>query len=71
MKTHLDEMKGHLDSAWDALDSARLKLKQAKEDIQKTVHDFPLAYRSIIQEKKRVFNNLKSQGIEEKAAAFF
>jgi len=71
METHLDEMKGRLDSAWDALDNAQLKLEQAKEDIWKTVHDFPLAYWGIIWEKKRVFNNLKSQGVEEKAAAFF
>jgi len=71
METHLDEMKGRLDSAWDTLDSAQLKLEQAKEDVRKTVQDFPLAYQGIIREKKRVFDNLKSQGIEEKAAAFF
>jgi len=71
METHLDEMKGRLDSAWDALDSAQLKLEQAKEDVRKTVQDFPLAYRGIIREKKCVFDNLKSQGIQEKAAAFF
>jgi len=71
METHLNEMKGCLNSAWDALDNAQLKLEQAKEDVRKTVHDFPLAYRGIIQEKKRVFDNLKHQGIERKAAAFF
>jgi len=48
METHLDEMKGHLDGAWDALDNAQLKLEQAKEDVWKTIHDFPLAYHSII-----------------------
>jgi len=48
METHLDKMKGHLDSAWDTLDNAQLKLEQAKEDVRKTVHDFPLAYRGII-----------------------
>jgi len=71
METHLDEMKGRLDSTWDTLDSVQLKLEQAKEDIRKTVHDFPLAYHGIIREKKCVFNNLKYQGIEKKAAAFF
>lgn len=71
MEAHLDEMKGRLDTAWDALDSAQFKLGQAKEDVRKTVHDFPLAYRGIIREKKRVFDNLKGQGIEKKASAFF
>ena len=71
MEVHLDEMKGRLDSAWDALDGAQLKLEQAKEDVRKTIHDFPFAYRGIIREKKRVFDNLKYQGIEKKAAAFF
>jgi len=48
METHLNEMKGCLDSAWDTLDNAQLKLEQAKEDVWKTVHDFPPAYRGII-----------------------
>jgi len=48
METHLDAMKGRLDSAWDALDGAQLKLEQAKEDVRKTVQDFPLAYHGII-----------------------
>jgi hypothetical protein len=71
MEVHLNEMKGHLDGVWDALYGAQLKLEQTKEDVQKTVLDFPLAYCDLIQEKKRVFNDLKYQGIEKKAAAFF
>jgi len=71
MEAHLDEMKGCLDVAWDTLDSAQLKLEQAKEDVCKIVHDFPLAYHGIIQEKKCVFDNLKGQEIEKKASAFF
>jgi len=71
METHLDEMKERLNNAWDALDNAQLKLKQAKEDVRKTIHDFPLAYRGTIREKKCVFDNLKHQGIERKAPAFF
>ena len=71
METHLDEMKERLDNAWDALDNSRLQLEKAKEDVRRTVQDFPLAYRGIIHEKKRVFDNLKFQGIERKAAAFF
>jgi hypothetical protein len=44
MEVHLIVMKGRLDGAWDALDGALLKLKQAKEDVQQTVLDFPQAY---------------------------
>jgi hypothetical protein len=48
MEAHLNEMKGRLDGAWDALDGSQLKLKQAKEDVRKTVLDFPLAYRGLV-----------------------
>ena len=54
METHLGEMQGRLDSAWDALETAQVKLESAKSDIQKTVRDFPLAFRGIVREKKRV-----------------
>jgi hypothetical protein len=71
MEAHLNEMKGRLDGTWDTLDGAQMKLEQAKEDVRKTVLDFPLAYRGLIQEKKHVFDNLKYQGIEKKAAEVF
>jgi hypothetical protein len=48
MEAHLNEMKGCLDGAWDALDGAQMKLEQAKEDVRKTILDFPLAYRGLI-----------------------
>jgi hypothetical protein len=64
-------MKGHLDGTWDALDGAQIKLEQAKEDVWKTVLDFSQAYRGLIQEKRCIFNDLKYQGIEKKAAEVF
>ena len=71
MEAHLGEMQTRLDGAWDALETAQVKLESAKNDVRQTVRDFPLAFRGIVQEKKCVFDNLKSQGIEQKAAAFF
>ncbi len=71
MEAHLGEMQTHLDGAWDALETAQVKLESARNDVRQTVQDFPLAFRGIVREKKHVFDNLKSQGIEQKAAAFF
>jgi hypothetical protein len=71
MEAHLNAMKGRLDGAWDALDGALLKLEQAKEDVRQTVLDFPQAYRGLVREKKRIFDDLKYQGIEKKAAEVF
>ena len=71
MEAHLGQMQGRLDSAWDALEAAQAKVESAKNDVQKTIRDFPLAFRGIVREKKHVFDNLKFQGIEQKVAAFF